>query len=75
MFMLRNQLSFASPPTPSDTDANYRRSAGAVSHPAGPAMEEGPEGTKWKDNAILYEYAKESKPVRCSPHVLQNAES
>lgn len=26
-------------------------------------MEEGPEGTKWKDNAILYEYAKESKPT------------
>ena len=26
-------------------------------------VSESPGGTKWKDNAILYDYAKESKPV------------
>lgn len=27
------------------------------------AMKESPDGTKWKENAILYDYTKESKPV------------
>lgn len=27
------------------------------------AMKESPDGTKWKDNAVLYDYTKESKPV------------
>lgn len=26
-------------------------------------MKESPDGTKWKDNAVLYDYTKESKPV------------
>ncbi len=40
------------------------RSTGSSHPPAGNEMQEhSPSNTKWQNNAIMYEYAKESKPV------------
>ena len=45
--------------------SRLHRSTGSSHTPAGNEMQEdSPSGTKWQNNAIMYEYAKESKPVR-----------